>query len=118
MNRVSLTATLAAVFAGLFFIQTCAGALRVAEAEAKRSAIEKPAPAISALARQMKISGTIELEVTIGVAGAVEAVKPRTGNPLLVESGVAAVRKWKFKPFVDNGSATTAITILTFEFRQ
>jgi outer membrane biosynthesis protein TonB len=112
------SAGLTALLAGLFLIQNCAGALKVTEAEAKRSAIEKPAPAISPLARQMKLSGRIELEVTIGAAGAVETVKPLTGNPLLVECGVMAVRKWKFTPFLDRGSATAAITTLTFEFRQ
>jgi outer membrane biosynthesis protein TonB len=109
---------LSSVLAGLFFIQTCSGAVTITEAEAKRSAIEKPAPTISPLARQMKVSGRIELEVTIGIGGAVQAVKPLAGNPLLVESSVAAVRKWKFTPFVEGGSATTAITTLTFEFKQ
>jgi outer membrane biosynthesis protein TonB len=116
--RALRTAELIAIFAGLFFIQNCAGAVKVTEADAKRAAIEKPAPAISPLARQMKLSGTIELEVTIGAAGSVETVKPLSGNPLLVECGVTAVRKWKFTPFLDHGSATAAITTLTFEFRQ
>jgi TonB family protein len=108
----------ALLLVALFFIQTCAGAVRVTEAEAKRSAIERPAPTISSLARQMKISGRIELEVTIGTGGAVESVKPLAGNPLLVESGVSAVRKWRFTPFSANGSPTTAVAVLTFEFKQ
>jgi hypothetical protein len=117
-NFLLRAAAFLSVFAGLFCIQSCAAAMKVMEAEAKHSAIEKPPPTISSLARQMKISGRIELEVTIGVTGVVEVVKPLAGNPLLVESGVAAVRKWKFKPFLDSGSATIAITTLTFEFRQ
>jgi outer membrane biosynthesis protein TonB len=116
--RALRTAKLTAIFAVLFCIQNCAGAVKVTEADAKRSATEKPAPAISPLARQMKLSGRIELEVTIGAAGSVDTVKPLAGNPLLVECGVTAVRKWKFTPFLDHGSATAAVTTLTFEFRQ
>jgi protein TonB len=109
---------MAAVCAGFILLQTCGAAVKVPEAEAKRAAIEKPAPAISALAQQLKISGRIELEVTIAATGSVEAVKPLTGNPLLMESAMTAVKKWRFRPFLENGAATSAVTTLTFEFKQ
>jgi outer membrane biosynthesis protein TonB len=40
------------------------------------------------------------------------------GNPILTASCVAAVKKWKFKPFPENGKAPAATTILTFDFKQ
>lgn len=115
-NR-NVSALLAITFA-LLLIQRSAAAITVGEAEAKRSAIVKPTPSISPIARQLKLSGSIELEVNITEAGAVETVTPLAGNPLLIESGVAAVKKWRFKPFVNSGSASRAVTKLTFEFKQ
>ena len=90
----------------------------VPEAEAKQAAVEKPAPVISATARQLKISGHVELSVTIDPSGAVADVKIVNGNPVLTASCVSAVKKWKFKPFQENGKAATATTTLTFDFKQ
>ncbi len=70
------------------------------------------------MARQLKLSGRVELQVTIGTSGLVESVRPLAGNPLLVECGVAAVKRWKFTPFMQDGVPASAVTTLSFEFKQ
>jgi len=92
--------------------------LQVTEAQAKHAAIDKPAPSISPMARQMKLSGKVELAVVIDEKGAVSDVKVTTGNPILASSATGAVRKWKFTPFTEGGAPAKATTTLTFEFKQ
>jgi len=92
--------------------------LKVSEADAKKAAIERPAPTLSTIARQLKLSGTVELAVTIDETGAVTDVTVAKGSPVLGAGAVAAVRKWKFEPFMDNGKPTKASTLLVFEFKQ
>ena len=41
-----------------------------------------------------------------------------TGNPVLTGSCVSAVKRWKFKPFTEDGKPASAITTLNFDFKQ
>jgi protein TonB len=91
--------------------------VRVPTGEALKSALNRPAPEYSAVARQMKVTGHVEVEATVGTDGNVEAVKVLTGNPLLTNSTVNAVKKWKFTPFTDNGAPAKAVALLSFDFK-
>src|SRR4051812_4334407 len=91
--------------------------VHVAMGDALKSALAKPAPEYSAVARQMKVTGHVEVEATVGTDGLVESVKVLTGNPLLTASAVTAVKKWKFTPFTQNGEPAKALTVLSFDFK-
>ena len=91
--------------------------VRVTTADALKSALNKPTPEYSAVARQMKVVGKVEVEATVGTDGNVETVKVLTGNPLLTNSTVNAVKKWKFTPFTQNGEPSKAIATLSFDFK-
>jgi TonB family protein len=91
--------------------------MRVGTAEAMKAAVSKPAPAYSPIARQMKVSGHVEVEAVIDTEGKVESVKAVSGNPLLTQAAIQAVQKWKFTPFTANGAATRAVTMLSFDFK-
>ncbi len=91
--------------------------LRVTTAEAVKSALNKPTPEYSSVARQMKVTGRVEVEATVGTDGNVETVKVMTGNPLLTNSTVNAVKRWKFTPFTQNGEPSKAIATLSFDFK-
>jgi TonB family protein len=58
-----------------------------------------------------QIGGTVRLEVTITPHGTVESAKVLGGNPILAESAVIAVKKWKF---VSAETATTTTISLVF----
>jgi TonB family protein len=45
-----------------------------------------------------KIGGVVRLSVTVLASGTVAKVQIRGGNPILAESAVAAVTKWKYAP--------------------
>jgi periplasmic protein TonB len=108
------------VFVGLLVGATGVSAadpsLRITEADAKKSAIEKCAPVYPPVARQLKVTGRVVLEAVVNETGAVDAVRPLTGNPILTKPAVDAVKKWKFKPFQADGKAVAALVTLSFEF--
>jgi TonB family protein len=102
------------------FITNClwAADLKIPEAQAKHSAINKPVPAMPAMARSMKIGGHVEVEVSIDTSGSVTDVKPVQGPPVLSMSVVQTVKTWKFTPFTDeSGAPSTAVTALSFDFK-
>jgi TonB family protein len=103
---------------GLSAGELSAEPLQITESQAKHAAIESPAPSISPMARQMKLTGRVELAVLINEKGAVAETKVMTGNPILASSASLAVRRWKFTPFIENGAPSKAATTLSFEFKQ
>jgi TonB family protein len=106
-----------AVFCLLAASSAFAGSeLRVTEAEGKKAAIEKPAPAYPMVARQLKIAGRVEVEAIVSTTGSVEDVNAISGNPILTKPAMEAVKKWRFKPFETDGKAVRASVSLSFEF--
>lgn len=93
------------------------GEVRVTTSEALKAALAKPIPEYSPMARQMKVVGRVEVEATVDAEGNVETVRVVTGNPLLTNSTVHAVKKWKFTPFTQNGEPTKAVATLSFDFK-
>lgn len=111
-----LTLVLLSTFAGMAFAQETE--LRVSEGDAKRAAIVKPAPEYSKVARDLKVTGVINVEVAIDPSGQVANVKVVKGSPVLGVSVVEALKKWRFKPFVADGKPTRAIAELSFDFSR
>ena len=91
--------------------------LRVTEAEVKEAAVVKPLPEYPVVARQLKITGKVELEVRIDESGQAIDVKIVTGNSVLTRPCAKTVSGWKFKPFQKDGKPVQAVAPLTFEFR-
>ena len=66
--------------------------------------IERVAPPYPPLARQTRVQGIVKLHVIVSVDGSVEELEVISGHPLLVQSAMDAVRKWRYKPMVVNGT--------------
>ncbi|MGA2434463.1 MAG: energy transducer TonB, partial [Bryobacteraceae bacterium] len=94
--RAIWLAGLAVLLAGLAFGQE---PVRIGANDAMSSATNKTRPELSPMARQLKIHGSVDVDVTIDAAGAVEKAETVKGNPVLAKSAIDAVKKWKFKPF-------------------
>jgi len=91
--------------------------LRITEAEVKEAATVKPLPEYPMVARQLKITGKVELEVHIDEAGQTTDVKIVSGNAVLTRPCAKTVSGWKYKPFQKDGKPVAAVGPLTFEFR-
>jgi len=93
-------------------------AKKVSYQEALNAAVTKVQPAYPLVARQLNIEGAVELEATINEEGAVDRVNIVSGNPVLTKPAAEALKKWKFKPFTENGKAVQAIATFHFTFSK
>jgi TonB family protein len=96
----------------------CAEAATVPFDEAARSAVDKVQPEIPPLAKQMRIQGTVRIEVCISEAGVVILTKPVNGDPILIPAAVEAAKKWRFKPRMNNSVPVPFRTVLEILFSQ
>jgi TonB family protein len=67
-------------------------------------------------ARRARIQGTVTLDTLIGEDGRVRVVSPISGDPQLAEAAVAAVRKWRYKPYTVNGKRVSIRTQVPVTF--
>jgi TonB family protein len=67
-----------------------------AGASAERKLVTRIEPEYPATLRQLQISGTVRLIVTVSPKGSVEGVKLLGGNPILAESATKAVKQWVY----------------------
>ncbi len=88
--------------------------VRISSKDAISAATVKPQPQLPMIARQLKLQGAVEIDVTIDEDGAVSKADSIKGNPVLAKAAQDAAKKWKFKPFKEG----KVIATLTFEFRQ
>lgn len=76
----------------------------------------RPEPQYPALARQMRISGTVELEGVIGIDGHLRELRIVSGHPLLARAALQAVSQWVYKPGLLNGDPVEVIAPITVTF--
>src|SRR5262249_14144938 len=63
-----------------------------------RKVISSVKPEYPAALQHAQIGGLVRLTATVQANGNVAKVEIRGGNPILAESAVAAVMKWKYAP--------------------
>ena len=73
-------------------------------------------PAYPDIAVVAKVGGMVILEATVGVDGAVEAVRTLRGIKFLDQSAIDAVRQWRYSPLVLNGVPTPFILTVVLNF--
>ncbi len=89
--------------AGMRMMQAAALALVVALALPAHGADERAvksrvAPVYPELAKRMRITGEVRLEVTVSPEGKVTNVKAISGNSMLSMAAQSAVHRWQFEP--------------------
>lgn len=89
----------------------------VNHADAMNAAVQKVNPEYSAMAKQLKLTGSVEVNVLISEDGRVEKVEPVSGNPVLFRCAEDALKRWKFTPFTEDGKAVKAVAAMNFSFK-
>jgi protein TonB len=79
--------------------------------------IHRVEPRYPPLARQMRVSGTVELVGIIAVDGRIRELKLLSGNPLLAPAALDAVRQWVYEPTLLNGEPVELIATISVIFR-
>jgi TonB family protein len=66
--------------------------------------------------REAHVQGRVEINIVIGADGVVRNPQVISGPPLLLESAIAAVKKWAYDPELVNGDPVEAKLTVDFEF--
>jgi TonB family protein len=89
---------------------------QVPESVAQNRAITKVKPEYPPTAKKMKVTGRVEVEITISEVGIVIEATAISGHLALRSAAVEAARKWVFKPAMLNGAPVMVKSALTFVF--
>jgi len=87
------------------------------QTEAVKAAREKVQPDYPPMAKQLHLEGNVQVQAHITESGVVDDVKPVTGNAVLMNAAMAALRKWKFTPVTSDGKPAKAIAEISFNFK-
>lgn len=79
-------------------------------------ATRKTTPVYPSVARSMRMSGIVKVEVVIDEDGRVAEVQTIDGPVLLQTAAQDAIRKWRFKPFLKDGEPVKAAGYVSFNF--
>jgi len=79
--------------------------------------IHRVEPLYPPLARQIRVSGVVELVGIIATDGRIRELRLRSGNPLLAPAALEAVRHWVYEPTLLNGEPVELVATISVIFR-
>ncbi len=79
-------------------------------------ATQKSNPVYPAMARNMRMTGVVKVDLVVDEKGQVTEVQNTSGPAMLQRAAMDAIKKWKFKPFTRDGQATKATGFINFNF--
>jgi len=93
------------------------GSLRISQGVSQGLVVKKVAPVYSQTALQLHKQGAVELMATVSKEGSVSSVRVLSGDVMLANSAVEAVKQWKYRPYLLNGEPVEIETQITVNFR-
>jgi periplasmic protein TonB len=86
---------------------------RISEPVQAAMLIHRVEPSYPLLARQLHREGRVELRAIIATDGTIQALEVITGDSLLIQSALAAVREWRYRPTILDGQPVEVETQIT-----
>ncbi len=90
--------------------------VRVSSGVSEGLLLHRVQPTYPPLARAAHVSGTVQLQATIGRDGNIQNLRVISGHPMLAPAAVQAVKQWKYRPYLLNGEAVEVETTVTVNF--
>jgi protein TonB len=90
--------------------------VRIAQTVSEAMVLSRVQPDYPPLARQARIQGSVVLRATIGKDGSIESLTLVSGHPMLVPAATAAVKQWKYKPYLLHGEPVEVDTDILVNF--
>jgi periplasmic protein TonB len=90
--------------------------IRVSSLIVRSRLLRQVDPAYPALAKTARIEGAVVVEALITESGTIENLRVISGNPLLIQSVIDAVKQWRYEPTLLNGDPVAVITTITVNF--
>jgi TonB family protein len=75
-------------------------------------------PVYPTIARSAGVEGSVVVEASIGPSGDVVSAKVISGQPILRQAALDALRKWKYQPATLNGEPITVQITVTIQFHK
>ena len=91
--------------------------LNVSQGISQGLLIKKVAPVYPSSALRLRLEGSVQLLATISRKGDIAAVKILSGDQTLAHAAADAVKQWKYKPYLLNGSPVEIQTQVTVNFK-
>jgi TonB family protein len=79
--------------------------------------VDRVEPDYPEVALERQIQGAVVLEAHIRTDGTIQALKLISGQALLADAAMTAVKRWRFKSHLANGSPAQMQTTITLNFR-
>ena len=93
------------------------GSLRVSPETMEMRIVSRTEPVYPEAARQSGKQGLVVLDAVIAADGTVQGLRPVSGDDVLANSAMSAVRSWRFEPYQSSGRAVEVETTIAVEFR-
>lgn len=90
--------------------------IRVSQGVTEGLLIHKVQPVYPVLAREARIQGTVVLTALIAKDGTIQNLRVISGKPMLAPAAIDAVKQWRYKPYLLNGTPVEIETTVTVNF--
>lgn len=78
--------------------------------------IHKVQPVYPPGARRARVQGSVVLQAIISKEGTIENLRVLSGDSMLVDAAIEAVRQWRYRPYVVNGEPVKVDTQIVVNF--
>jgi protein TonB len=90
--------------------------VKISEGVLQAQLLSRIEPQYPILAKLAKTEGTVRLRAFISQDGRITSLEVISGNPLLVQAALEAVRQWRYRPTMLNGEPVEVETFITVIF--
>jgi periplasmic protein TonB len=87
--------------------------IRVSEPVIQAKLVRRVEPGYPPLAVQLRREGRVELHAIISTDGTIQSLEVINGDPLFLQSALAAVRQWRYQPTILDGQPIEVDTHIT-----
>ncbi len=94
-----------------------AGIVRLSETASQGLLVKRLDPSYPDQAKEQKLEGAVHLQARINKAGDVTQVTTISGNAVLAQAAIAAVKQWKYRPYLVNGTPVDVLTPITVDLK-
>jgi len=98
------------------FVPVAPQRVRISQGVTKGLLIHRVEPTYPTLARAARVQGEVVLSAVIDVNGQITNLQLVSGHPMLVPAALEAVRQWRYKPYLLNGTPVEVETTITVIF--
>jgi len=91
--------------------------LKVSQGVSQGLLVKKVPPVYPPHALQMRVQGSVQLLAHISKAGDITNIQVLSGDALLAQAAIDAVKQWKYKPYYLNSEPVEIQTQITVNFK-